>query len=79
MVFKKIEKEFYLFFFLFFLTHFQIQFKLIFNSFANFNQSKASQNKYAVVCMHTHVCRPIFDFNFNKVIIFPRFQCSQNA
>ena len=51
-------------FFLFFLTHFQIQFKLKFNSFANFNQTKASQNKYAAACMHIHVCRPIFDFKF---------------
>ena len=57
-------------FFLFFLTHFQIQFKLKFNSFANFNQTKASQNKYAEACMHIHVCSPIFDFIFNKVIIF---------
>ena len=40
------------------------------NSFANSNQTKASQNKDAAAWMHIHVCRPIFDFNFNKVIIF---------
>ena len=57
--------------FLFFLTHFQIQFKLKFNSFANFTQTKASQNKYAAVWMHTHVCKPIYNFIFNKVIISP--------
>ena len=40
------------------------------NSFVNSNQTKASQHKYAAAWMHTHVCRPIFDFIFNQVIIF---------
>ena len=39
------------------------------NSFANSNQTEGSQNKDAAIWMHTHVCRPIFDFIFNKVII----------
>ena len=55
----------------YFIKHiFKSNFKSNSNSFVNFNQTKASQNKYVASCMHKYVCRPILDINFNKVIIF---------
>ena len=54
----------------YFLNIFSNPIKLKLNSFVNFNQTQASQINYAAACMHIHVYRPIFNFNFNKVIIF---------
>ena len=41
---------------------------------------KSSNTKrYAATWMHTHDCEPIFDFIFNKIIIFLNSNAHKNA
>ena len=55
------EKIKFLFYFL--KHHFKSNLDSNFNPFANFDQPKGSQIKYAA-CMHIHVCRPYIQFYF---------------